>query len=120
MMGRNLLAPSPVPAEEQVVFSQWEQSYYSVRTRDWKLIANDRGGIRRKPRKKVPRFELYDLRNDPREQRNLAKRFPDRVERMEKILDSWMAGIDRSPEPGVPITLSEETLRHLKALGYIE
>jgi arylsulfatase A-like enzyme len=120
MMGRNLLAPSTLRREEEVVFSQWEQSYYSVRTRDWKLIANNRGESPRKPRDDAPSFELYDLRADPGELRNLAERFPSRVVSMEKVLDSWLAGVTPSAKQGAPSAFGEETLQQLKNLGYIE
>ena len=102
---------SPVPsAEEEVVFSQWEDRYYSVRTRDWKLITDTKGGSA---------VQLYHLAQDPKEVDNVADQFPERVEAMEHILASWKEGLDTGTEPGAEIELDEETLDRLRTLGYI-
>jgi hypothetical protein len=41
-------------------------------------------------------FELYNLENDPMEQRNLLDQFPDRVKKMKDALTSWQNSVIRS------------------------
>jgi hypothetical protein len=72
--GRNLcgewFTPQPVFFHKNIVPEQW-----GLRDGNWKFI----GGIRnREP-------ELYDLANDPTEQRNLAGQEPDRVQRYDAL-----------------------------------
>ncbi len=72
--GRNLceesFTPQPVFFHKNVLPEQW-----GVRDGEWKFI----GGIRNR----VP--ELYDLINDPDEQRNLASRHRDRAQRYDAL-----------------------------------
>jgi len=51
-----------------------------VREGDWKLIRFD---------SPAASPELYDLRADPNEERNLAAREPDRVRRLLRLVDRW-------------------------------
>lgn len=53
---------------------------------DWKLIVP---AAQKKPDEEV---ELYDLANDPQEERNLAAENPQMVERLGEKLDAWWAG----------------------------
>lgn len=57
---------------------------------DWKLhrIQASRGS--------KPRFELYDLANDPFEKGNLAGQEVERVKTMQKSLDDWMKSVVNS------------------------
>lgn len=61
-------------------------------------------------------MELYDLRTDPGEKRNLAPYQPRRLrklrERMEAGLASWKGEADR-------VSLDQETIELLKSLGYV-
>jgi uncharacterized sulfatase len=56
--------------------------------RDWKLILpapqNELGG----------KSELFDLVNDPHEEKDLASDQPERVKRLTSLLDGWWAGSD--------------------------
>jgi arylsulfatase A-like enzyme len=54
--------------------------YSIVRTGDWKLIKRYEG----------TRFELYNLEEDLGEERDLADRFPDRVEELDGRLEAWL------------------------------
>lgn len=51
----------------------------------WKLITGDR-------------LELYDVFADPTESRNLATLYPERVIKMQKIIEQWPAGEERGVE----------------------
>ncbi len=78
----------------------------ALRTSKYKLI-------------EAPRWELYDLVADPEEQSNLADELPDVARRMRKELGELSskleAGAAAAPQP----ELDEETLRQLRALGYV-
>ncbi|MGA1868125.1 MAG: tetratricopeptide repeat protein [bacterium] len=78
-----------------------------IRTNTWKYI-------------KAPKAELYDLINDPREQKNLYKEQGDIARSMEKLLMSMKErcsskGIDTSTRKA----LDTDTKRKLESLGYI-
>jgi arylsulfatase A-like enzyme/Flp pilus assembly protein TadD len=63
----------------------------------------------------LPEPELYDLRADPAEERNLAARRPVDLERLKAVLGGFTArdrGISRVAEEA-------EALEHLRALGYV-
>ena len=66
----------------------------------------------------APRPELYDLRADPKEQRNLYQPWDERV----KTLRSELADFrERSPSPASAPTapVDPQTIAELKALGYL-
>jgi arylsulfatase A-like enzyme len=68
-------------------------------------------------------MELYDLKTDPGEKRNLAGSQPDRADALARFARQWHArtiayAVMRSA-PGSP-TLDEETTRSLRSLGYIQ
>jgi arylsulfatase A-like enzyme len=46
--------------------------------------------------KRGDRYELYDLRRDPREQHNVLDEHPDRAERMKQTLHAWQESVIRS------------------------
>lgn len=46
--------------------------------------------------KERPEYQLYNLDDDPKESKDLASEFPDRVDTMRKQLESWRASVVRS------------------------
>ncbi len=62
---------------------------------------------------RAPRSELYDLRQDPREQHNLAERQPDVVTKLSATLDHFTVG----REPPTPAGIPEPERQRLLALG---
>ena len=56
----------------------------AIRCGPWKLLKHYEDGRR----------ELYNLAEDLGEQKDLAKQFPDRAERMYKQLQAWLASVD--------------------------
>ncbi len=61
--------------------------------------------------------ELYDLSNDPGEQRNLFGLRPDQVERLRGELRAW----DYAPDPGSQRgRMSPEDVERLRSLGYVD
>lgn len=90
--------------------------YHSVQESTWKLVFNSGGKRSRAATSATGGFELYNLREDPLEARNLAALHPEEVRRLRKELVAWMrkARSMGDEEEGDP-----ETERALKALGYL-
>jgi hypothetical protein len=88
----------------------------------WRMATDGRFKLIRVPGWDGPELELYDLAEDPDETRNVIAGHPDVVRRLAPALEAWTreavsgarASETRSPEE------EEETLRRLRALGYVE
>lgn len=82
----------------------------AVRGERYKLLSNGAG-----------RYELYSPATDPLESEELYSRLQDEPEvaALRDTLEKTLAGISRS-EFLDPDSLTEEQLRHLRALGYID
>ena len=81
----------------------------AVRTPEWKLIvARDHPDIHGRPP-----VELYDLRSDPGEQRNVAEQRPEVVAALRGELEHWL--VTRQRETGLPdpVEQQEITLRQI-------
>jgi arylsulfatase len=71
----------------------WEhEGNRAVRVGDWKLVADGPAG----------RWELYDLRADRGESRNLASSQPDRVKEMIALWEAWARRANALPWPWKP------------------
>jgi arylsulfatase A len=55
-----------------------------IRYRDWKLIESFEDGS----------LELYDLKNDMREEKNLAESNPEMAKRLQKMMADWRISVD--------------------------
>jgi arylsulfatase A-like enzyme len=85
------------------------QAKWSLRTPEHKLILSRDGGLRGGP----PR-ELYDLRADPGEERDLAQREPALAGRLEAELEGWIAErLRRLGRTVDPLQEQGISLRHL-------
>jgi len=111
--------PGP-PVRDHVVM-QGADATYALRMGDWKLI--ERVGappFEPRPRKKAPKHapdaprqdELFNLREDPSEQANLAADHPDRVNEMKRVL-SAVRDRGATRPPNVLVILADD-------LGYGE
>ena len=111
--------PGP-PVRDHVVM-QGADATYALRMGDWKLI--ERVGappFEPRPRKKAPKHapdaprqdELFNLRDDPSEQFNLAADHPDRVAEMKRVL-SAVRDRGATRPPNVLVILADD-------LGYGE
>lgn len=67
----------------------------------------------------APRPELYDLRDDPAERRNLAQQQPDRVAAMAGQLDAMVGNDDVEAVVAGGSANDPETLERLRSLGYL-
>jgi choline-sulfatase len=93
------------------IYAQSRSDRYAIRTNDWKLILNQR-----------PRTaELFDLRSDPKERKNVVERYPDEARSLEERLWTWRRGlpaIESLPRPDLEV--SGDTVERLEELGYVE
>ena len=65
---------------------------------------------------RTPRQELFDLKNDPQELKNLAASHPEQVERLSALLVQLEQGMTRRDAPQAKLSPAEE--RALVSLGY--
>jgi arylsulfatase A-like enzyme len=99
------------------------QASYLVRSLRWALILREGGKER----------ELYDLRADPGQTRNLIAQQPDQAEKMVRAfrlfartqarppLNFVDARFTPPPQPKAPaVKLTEDTRREIRALGYLD
>jgi arylsulfatase len=84
------------PSNPRSLFFEHERNA-ALREGDWKLVGKGalvRDGIRPKVK-----WELYNLADDPNEQRNLAKSEPDRVKEMAERLLAEALRTQALPSP---------------------
>jgi arylsulfatase A-like enzyme len=105
-----LYAPGDRPPPDRSLFASrttgvaWKRAV----VRDgYKLIATHPGGN-----------ELYDLTEDPNEQRDLADEMPERVAEMLRVSQAMRDEVRRWKEEPIALDVSEEDLRRLEELGY--
>lgn len=117
-----LLDPAPTIEVGQELFAYAEAGggsptthYRNVQDDRWKLIYHPKLG------KQEPWWELYDLQNDPGETENLFAEDHPEARRLARKLNAWMKGSDWIRRDASEIeNQSEETLRALRALGYVD
>ncbi|MDX1583647.1 MAG: hypothetical protein R3338_08610, partial [Thermoanaerobaculia bacterium] len=99
----------PLTPERQLVFAQYGNSRYMVRSDRWKLVESF----------DEKKLELYDLRHDPAEKENLADARPEIVDRYRRELRRWLQKRDPVESVSSPVRLDDEEIERLKALGYL-
>jgi arylsulfatase len=82
----------------------------TVRTEKWQLILHE---LSRE-------IELFDLMNDPEEQRNLCFEKKEIAHALLQDLDQWIESLDHRPESVRTIQPDEEMTKNLRDLGYVE
>ncbi len=65
--------------------------HFMLRDRDWKLL--HASGFGRDRFEGEPVFELYNLKDDPKEQKNLAGERPEVLSRLKKDYEAWFADV---------------------------
>jgi arylsulfatase A-like enzyme len=110
--GRSLLSGTREPDEP--VFSSgswapWEErtigTQRGVRVGPWRYVRNTLDGVE----------ELYDHREDPREEHNVAAKQPEPRAKLRRLLDEFLAQPSKQNRPS---ELSPEDRERLRALGY--
>lgn len=94
----------PLPDEVR----RYDRALRAVRTTDWKLVRGSDGSR-----------ECYDLAADPDERADRSDERSDRVAELEGALDEWLDSFD-SPSASGGVSMSPETRRRLKELGYLQ
>jgi arylsulfatase A-like enzyme len=92
MEGRSLVpAFAGKPVQREALF--WEhEGNRALRIKDWKLVAKGADGP----------WELYDMKSDRTEMKNLASAHPDRVKEMVSIWNRWAERTHAVPWPWTP------------------
>ena len=77
--------------EREALFLErhYEDQYAAVVAGNWKLVAYWSGTR-----------ELYHLKNDPSENRDISSKHPERVRELSELLAGWRADVGLQPEPG--------------------
>jgi len=86
----------------------FDRTYDAIVQDGYKLIRSNRG-----------EHQLYDLVNDPGEQRNLADEQPLRVTDLAAALDAWLAEHPPLTDAAAAPELDEDLQKHLRGLGYL-
>jgi arylsulfatase A-like enzyme len=84
---------------------------------DWKLIHNTKNLAG------APEYELYEVRSDPREQKNLAAEKPEIVRRLATEISRWRKVTESQKlksDADATKGMSQEELERLRSLGYIQ
>jgi len=106
------LAPEPAAGGDWPVLCECPPYLYALRLRDWKLIRRGPVG--------APAWRLYDLASDPGETRDLAAAEADTLAHLRAYLEALVAGLERSALTAAGVGPDLETVRRLRALGYIQ
>jgi arylsulfatase A-like enzyme len=106
---------------DEIVFSQYSHSRYSIRTPGWKFILN-----LQPPAPGVPEMELYDLKKDPGERHNIAPQKPVLAANFRERISDWKEKYhqsldtqDLTAKKPSKNKFTEKQIEQLKTLGYI-
>jgi len=97
-------------SSNEPIFSEIWTKYLAVRKGEWKLIANYAGR----------KLKLFNLKEDPKEQNNLADKKPEVVSELKLLIKQHLLDIN-APSEDVEkwgFKIDEEIKAQLKALGY--
>ena len=116
MRGRDLFGPAA--PEPTLVSEALRGAQLSIRDERWKLIRTlSDVSYARDFERVAGTVELYDLRADPGELRDVAALHPDERGRLDAALDAWVAAHPATPPGEADVTDKADELR---ALGYVE
>lgn len=90
---------------------------YAVTTDEWKLIHN----VHRRPH--MPEFELFEVKQDPLNQNNVAEEHPEVVKELAAEIDRWRDNAESAMLPSdaeAMDAMDADELEKLRNLGYIQ
>ena len=103
--GHSLLQPS---GDDRVRGAEDAGHHYAIQVGDLKLIRRGAG------------VRLFDLARDPGERHDIADQRPEQVRELTELLNGYLETYSLVPVEADDVTPSPETLRSLRALGYID
>lgn len=112
---RRFLEASPSPTSVRALFAETDSWYGQPPGASWRSIRLGSHSFHRDP--STGGAALYDLREDPLEQRDVSREDPDRLEELRELLDRFIETGSAPPAVGV---LSEMEKQELRELGYID
>lgn len=96
-------------------FKQNKRIYIKGEKGKWRMIRTDEWKLIYIPHPKEDIYELYNLKDDPKETKNLVNKEPEIADKLKGELFKWMG----TPEEE-KIELTEKSKRLLKKLGYMD
>jgi len=101
--------------QQPYIFSSYKGRFFSLIADNWKFIYDNKSG----------HAELYNLKNDSEEKRNLADREPELVKKYTAIIKNWVLLQKKSfrlfqHRAFQRIEVNQEEMEALKALGYLQ
>jgi len=81
----------------------------SARQGDYKIV-----------RKNKKRVALFNIAEDPKEERNLASQMPDKTQEMMNLVDEYRHVYKKGEKTDTDFTLDKDTEDNLRSLGYIQ
>lgn len=120
---KSMIDGTPGAPTPPYVFAEtgiYAPSQLSVREGPWKLVWVR--SVRDRRFQQGSEFELYDLDQDPLELDNVARRHPEKVKELQRVLEEWMASGPAPPElESTDLDeLDEASQEMLRALGYVK
>jgi arylsulfatase A-like enzyme len=122
--GRNLwpvLRGESVPRPERTLFFQWHRGdvperyrAFAARAQDFKLVQAE--GTREGPWTNTPSFQLFNLANDPFEERDLADQRPDVVLQLKEQYDHWFTEVTSQRDYTVPARIHIGSARERRSV----
>lgn len=111
VQGRTLDGPEhPIlaeayPPEHDSEFGYWQALYEGQH----KILLNSKGS-----------HQLFDLKSDPHEMKNLYSEDAERAQRMTRKLQTLLSEMPRPEGSPVPLEFDDQTREELEALGYLQ
>ena len=102
-----LLRGDPAAWPDRTLYFQWHrgdvpQKYRAcaARSTNWKLVQP--AGVAEGPWNAEPKFELFDMKNDPLETKDIAAGHPDVVEKLKRNYEAWFVDVTGGRDYTVP------------------
>lgn len=108
---------APVARGERMALLAHSESWYPRYHYGWSELRSVQDG--RFKLIQAPRPELFDLRDDPRESRDVAAEQPERLATLTRALEEMERRLANAAAPSGPQALDAETEERLAALGYV-
>ena len=96
-------------------FRQNKRCYFKGIKGKWRMIRTDEWKLICIPHPKKDIFELYNLKDDPKETKNLIEKKPEIANKLKEELFKWMKDSDSKED----LDLTEKSKETLRKLGYM-